>query len=64
MALGCAPYNATHTDFKSGPVSDGRIWYIVRFAGGVHISSLTRVYKDPSTTLSVSNSATLNLGIR
>ena len=44
MALGCAPYNATHTDFKSGPVSNGRIWYIVRFAGGVHIthSSLQR----------------------
>ena len=28
------------------------------------VSSLTRVYKDPSTTLSMNNSATLNLGIR
>ena len=60
MALGCVPRNATHTDFENGSVSEGRVWYIVKFAGGARISSLPRA---PSSTLSVSDSVTSNPGL-
>ena len=51
VALECVPRNAARIDFERRPVSEGHVWYIVRFAGGgphQFAQEVAPVYKDPS----------------